>query len=153
MKNPEISAEASAESFDFGLLEEEFDINAAFQGAMCDVLTDEELALEEKVRRMEVIVSEGTSDVYRGFVDFQAQVAQMHMICGEDHALRQAVMGSEMLSGFMEQHGPNDGHGHPNDAKPHGKKEDSDDEDEDEDEDESGANKGKKPLFFLLVKI
>ena len=55
--------------FDFGM---DFDINAAFQDAMQEVATSTELALEEKVRRMEVIVTEGSSEVYQVFSFYTA---------------------------------------------------------------------------------
>jgi hypothetical protein len=90
----------------------DFDINAAFQEAIVGVATDKELALDEKVRRMELIVNEGASEVYRGFVDFRAMAAQMEMVCNHDHALNQSLQGSETLSGFMDGHKGEDGHDH-----------------------------------------
>lgn len=81
----------------------DFDINAAFQEAMYGVATDAELALEEKVRRMEVIVSEGTSELYRDFVDFTEMAAQMEWICNEDHELHHSMQGSDMLADFMDR--------------------------------------------------
>lgn len=104
------------EIHDFSLeafgMSEEFDINAAFQEAIHGVANDNELALEEKVRRMEVIVSEGTSEVYRNFVDFRAMAAQMEMICNHDHAFRQSLQSNEALSGFLDSHKADDGHNH-----------------------------------------
>lgn len=101
---------------DFGMetfgMSEDFDINAAFQEAIQGVASDSELALEEKVRRMEVIVSEGTSDVYRDFVDFRQMAAQMEMMCNHDHALNQSMQGSDTLLGFMDSHKADDGHNH-----------------------------------------
>ncbi len=95
----------------------EFDINAAFQEAVTGVVGDVELALEEKVRRMESIVSEGTSEVYRNFVDFRAMAAQMKMLCSHDHALSQSIQGSEMLSSFLDSYKADDGHNHTDDDK------------------------------------
>lgn len=93
---------------DFGMLafsmDEDFDINAAFQEAIVGVASDTELALEEKVRRMQVIVDEGTSQAYRDFVDFRAMAAQMEMMCDHDHALGQSVRNSDTLSSFMDGH-------------------------------------------------
>lgn len=110
--NP-VEAPRFEETPDFGmeLAMGEFDINAAFQEAMQGVAGDTELALEEKVRRMEAIVSEGTSDVYRDFVDFRAMASQMEMMCNHDHALHQSMQNSETLSGFMDSH-TDDGHDH-----------------------------------------
>lgn len=89
-----------------------FDINAAFQEAITDVASDAELALDEKVRRMEVIVSEGASDLYRDFVDFSAMAAQMAMMCAHDHAFGQLAQTSETLSGLMAAYTKDDGHHH-----------------------------------------
>ncbi len=101
---------------DFGMeafgMSDNFDINAAFQEAILGVTSDAELALEEKVRRMEVIVSEGTSQVYRDFVDFRLMAAQMEMMCNHDHAFNQSMQASETLSGFMDSHKADDGHNH-----------------------------------------
>lgn len=83
---------------------DDFDINAAFQEAMQEVASSEELALDEKVRRMEVIVAEGTSEVYREFVDFSAMAAQMEMMCSHDHQFNESIQGSEALSGFMNSY-------------------------------------------------
>jgi hypothetical protein len=106
----------------------DFDINAAFQEAIHGVATDTEIALEEKVRRMEVIVSEGTSEVYRDFVDFRSMGAQVEMFCNHDHAFNQATQGSETLSSFMDGH-KEDGHNHGNDTHDkHGHKKGDDDE-------------------------
>lgn len=88
-----------------------FDINAAFQSAMQEVASDEELALEEKVRRMEVIITEGVSDEYRDFVDFRAMAAHMEMMCSHDHTLSESIQGSETLAGFMDRY-KDDGRGY-----------------------------------------
>ena len=104
---------------DFGMesfgMTEEFDINAAFQEAIVGVASDTELALEEKVRRMEVIVSEGTSEVYRDFVDFRQMAAQIEMMCNHDHILSQSMQSNDTLSNFMDSHNADDGHNHKND--------------------------------------
>lgn len=93
-----------------------FDINAAFQGAIANVASDQQLALDEKVRRMEVIVSEGTSEVYRDFVDFRTMAAYMAMMCNHDHAFNQSLQGSRALSSFMDNHKVGDGLDHANDS-------------------------------------
>ncbi len=128
---------------DFGLeafgMSEDFDINAAFQEAIQGVASDTELALEEKVRRMEVIVSEGTSEVYRDFVDFRQMAAQMEMMCSHDHAFNQSMQGNDTLSGFMDSHKADDGHGHGSD-KTHNHK----DDDEYEIDPKTGKKKKKK---------
>lgn len=108
-----------------------FDINAAFQGAISDVATDDELALDEKVRRMEVIVSEGTSEVYRDFVDFRQMAAVMEMMCNHDHTLNQLMQGNNTLFGFMDSHKADDGHNHGDSL--HGKDDDDDDDEYDTD--------------------
>jgi hypothetical protein len=90
----------------------EFDMNAAFQDAMQGVATDAELTLDEKVQRMEVIVSEGTSDVYRDFVDFQQMAAQMEMFCNHDEVLGQAARESDTLFGFMSSYASDALHDH-----------------------------------------
>lgn len=101
---------------DFGMeafgMSEDFDINAAFQEAITGVASDTELALEEKVRRMEIIVSEGTSEVYRDFVDFRQIAAQMEMMCNHDHALNQYMQGNDALSNFMNSHKADGEHNH-----------------------------------------
>lgn len=87
-----------------------FDIDAAFQEAVTGIANDDELALDEKVRRMEVIVREGTSDVYRDFVNFRQIAAQMEMMCNHDHAFRQSMETSDTLTSFMSGHKYGDGH-------------------------------------------
>jgi len=103
---------------DFGMeafgMSEDFDINAAFQEAIKGVANDIELALDEKVRRMEVILSEGKSEVYREFVDFRQMAAQMEMMCNHDHSLNQSMQGNNTLSSFMDTHKADGGHDHGN---------------------------------------
>lgn len=127
----------------------EFDINAAFQEAITGVASDAELALEEKVRRMEVIVSEGTSEVYRNFVDFRQMAAQMQMMCTHDHALNKSMTGSDVLSSFMDSN-LDDGHGHGDSL--HSKHNHNKDDDDDEIDPKTGKKKKKKSykgwLFF-----
>lgn len=89
-----------------------FDMNAAFQDAMHGVATDAELALDEKVRRMEVIVSEGTSEVYREFIDFQQMAMHMEMMCNHDDLFGQAAQSSDTLSSFMSTYASDDHHDH-----------------------------------------
>lgn len=138
---------------DFGMeafgMSEDFDINAAFQEAMYGVATDTELALEEKVRRMEVIVSEGTSEVYRDFVDFRSMAAQMEMMCNHDHALNQSMQGSDTLSGFMDSHKEDDGHNHGSNLHDkHSKK----DDDEYEIDPKTGKKRKKRSWFGMLLR-
>ena len=118
---------------DFGMeafgISDDFDINAAFQEAIAGVASDTELAMEEKVRRMEVIVSEGASEVYRDFVDFREMVAQMEMMCSHDHAYNLSSQASETLSDFMDSHKADDGHSHGDNLdNKHNLKEDDDSE-------------------------
>lgn len=112
MRSPELAplATGPVPEMDFGM--EGFDINEMFHEALSGVATDEELALDEKVLRMEVIVSEGTSEVYRDFVDFRQLASQMEMICTHDHALGQSIQDSDTLGGFMGAFADDDGHGH-----------------------------------------
>ncbi len=102
-----------------------FDINTAFLEAVSGVASDTELALEEKVRRMEVIVSEGTSEIYRDFVDFRVMAAQIEMMCSHDHALGQSIQGNETLSTFIDSHRPDEMHSHT--ANPQDRHKDKDD--------------------------
>lgn len=127
MNSPE-----QAPQFDFDM--SNFDINAAFQEAITGVASDTELALEEKVRRMETIVSEGTSEVYRGFVDLRSMAARIH-----DHASCQSVQGSEILAGFVDNYKPDEKHDHIN--TPSSK---NNHEDKDDDEYEIDPKTGKK---------
>lgn len=131
------------EAFDFGELEADFDINAAFQEAMLGVATDEELVLEEKVRRMEVIINESNSEVYRDFVDFRLMAAQMELFCNHDHALNQATQGNEIISSFMDSHKDNNGHNHGSSYGKHTKK-----EDDDEIDPKTGKKKKKRYSWF-----
>lgn len=142
---------------DFGMeafgMSEDFDINAAFQEAIQGVVSDTELALEEKVRRMEVIVSEGTSEVYRDFVDFRQMAAQMEMMCNHDHALNQSMQGNDTLSSFMDSHKADDGHNHGEDL--HGKHKHKED-DEYEIDPITGKKtnkKKKKPSGWLSILV
>ena len=83
---------------DLGL---DFDINAAFEGALSDVQENEELQLEEKIFRMETIVTEANSDIYRDFVDFQSMASQIQMMCDHDHTFASQVETSDTLSNFI----------------------------------------------------
>lgn len=92
-----------------------FDVDAAFQEATQEVLSNAELAIDEKVRRMEVILSQSASEAYREFVDFRSLAAQMQMACAHDHSFGQAAEGSETLGGFLQATSNADelqGHGH-----------------------------------------
>lgn len=100
---------------DFGMENEAFDVHAAFEEALRDVVNDTELALDEKVRRMEFIVHEGASEVYRDFVDFRQMAAHIQMMCTHDHSLQQSLSVSETLTSFIEEFGgSHDGHDHDN---------------------------------------
>ena len=129
-KQPKIPVEENAM---FGM-ELEFDLNAAFQGAISGVASDAELALDEKVRRMEVIINEGNSDTYRDFVDFRQIASQMQMICSHDHALGQMMNANDSLSSILGKHDDNDGHNHSSHSH---------DEDEDDDDDSDKKKKSK----------
>ncbi len=114
MRNPEAREELHRAD-DLGLDLGDFDINQAFQSAMSDVATNKDTDLDEKIRRMEVIISEGTSELYSDFVDFRAMANQMQMMCNHDHNLQSMMNSSESLSGFMGEHSDHDGHNHGND--------------------------------------
>ena len=129
-KRPEASVEENAI---FGM-ELDFDLNAAFQGAISGVASDAELALDEKVRRMEVIINEGNSDTYRDFVDFRQIASQMQMICSHDHALGQMMNANDSLSSILGKHDDNDGHNHSSHSH---------DEDDDDDDDSDKKKKSK----------
>lgn len=119
---------------DFGMVD--FDINEAFQLALHDVVNDKALALDEKVRRMEVIVSEGTSNLYREFVDFRILASQIEIYCNHEHDLYQMSVENELLANLLSSHSSEYGHGH------HG--EDGPSEDDDEDEVDKKNKKAKK---------
>jgi|GEM_PF-6262811 len=89
-----------------------FNLNAAFQSALADIVEDEALMLEQKVQRIEAVITESASDLYREFVDFRALAAQVELFCTHDHGLRQAVTSSEVLSGFLGGHADHDEHEH-----------------------------------------
>lgn len=127
----------------------DFDINAAFQEAIAGVANDSELALEEKVRRMEVIIGEGTSEVYRDFVDFRQMAAQMEMACNHDHSLNQSMQGSDMVSGFMNSHKADDGHNHNNAQTSYSKN--SGDDSEIDEKTGKKSKKKRRSWFSLLI--
>lgn len=131
--------------FDMELDMGEFDINAAFQEAIAGVASDTELALDEKVRRMEVIVSEGKSEVYRDFVDFRQMAAQMEMMCNHNHAFSQSIQGNETLSGFMDLYQFDDEHDHDDDD------EDNEDDDEYVIDPKTGKKTKKRYNWFSLL--
>jgi hypothetical protein len=76
------------------------------------VASDVELALDEKVRRMETIVSTGASETYRNFIDFRQMAAQIEMMCNHDHELSSSMQGNAALSSFMESFTHSNGHDH-----------------------------------------
>lgn len=133
MASPEHAPINFDNEFDFGL--DDFDINAAFQDALTGVATAEDLANDEKVVCMEVLIAEGTSEAYRDFVDMRAMAAQIEMICNHDHALNEAMGGSESLMGFRDEHTAEDGHTHSHEHKP------NEDDDDDDEEDKNGKKK------------
>ena len=140
-KQPKIPVEENAM---FGM-ELEFDLNAAFQGAISGVASDAELALDEKVRRMEVIINEGNSDTYRDFVDFRQIASQMQMICSHDHALGQMMNANDSLSSILGKHDDNDGHNHSS----HSHDEDEDDDDDSDKKKKSKSSKRRGWLSFF----
>lgn len=81
-----------------------FDLDEAFQGAMSDVANDFEASLDDKIRRMENIVTEGSSEIYRDFVDFRVLASQIQMMCGHNHEMNASIQTNEVLSGFMAEH-------------------------------------------------
>lgn len=101
-----------------------FDINAAFQGALYDIASDAELELTEKVRRMETVIQQGISAVYRDFIDFRAMATQIELACSHDHMLPETALGGTMIDGFLNIYASNDGHEHHD----HDLDDDSDDE-------------------------
>lgn len=127
-------------SIDLGM--EDFDLNMAFQDAMTSVATSNELALDDKIRRMEVIISEGTSDVYRDFVDLRMIAAQMEMFCNHDHALNHAMEANGLLSSFMGEHKEHGNHSHTHEDK-------LKDNDETEIDPKTGKKKKKKRWTFF----
>jgi hypothetical protein len=112
MSSAELMPTATPE-FDFG----DFDLDAAFQEAVHGVASDAELALEEKIRRMETIITEGTSDLYRDFVDLRQMAAQLELFCAHDHALGESMQTNETISTFMNTHRDDD-HDHGDQAHP-----------------------------------
>lgn len=78
------------------------DINQAFHEAAHGVITDQEIALNEKVARVENILEEASSDFYREFVDLRSMAAQIEMFCNQDHGLENALSASETVSNFMK---------------------------------------------------
>lgn len=96
---------------DFGL--DDFDFNAAFQESVTNVVTNEELLLEEKIKRIDVIMAEAKSSLYQEFVDFNAlaatAAAQMEHLCGGDDE-HQAAKQSDAASQFAKE----DDHEHHN---------------------------------------
>lgn len=89
---------------DFGM--ENFDVDAAFQGAIADVVTDTELLLNEKVLRIERVIEDANSDFYQGFVDLRNMAARIEMFCNHDHTLQSALESSESVSNFLNEHTP-----------------------------------------------
>jgi hypothetical protein len=142
-KRPEASVE---ENGIFGM-ELEFDLNAAFQGAISGIASDDELALDEKVRRMEAIINEGNSDTYRDFVDFRQIASQMQMICSHDHALGQMMNSNDSLSSVLGKHDDNDGHNHSSH-----KHDDEEDDDDDSDKKKKSKSLKKRGWFSYFAK-
>ena len=142
-KQPKVPVEENAM---FGM-ELDFDLNAAFQGAISGVASDADLALDEKIRRMESIINEGTSETYRDFVDFRQIASQMQMICSHDHALGQMMKSNDSLSSILGKHDDNDGHNHSS----HSHDED-DDEDDDSDKKKKSKSLKKRGWFSYFAK-
>lgn len=97
-----INTEQSLE-FDPFALDISFDINAAFQEAAADVLSDEALELEERVSRVQTILSEAQSDTYEAFVDFRMLATQVEMFCNHDHAFRESFSQNSPKETFSHQ--------------------------------------------------
>lgn len=130
------------EDFDFSLNIDDFDVNAAFQDALTGVVSDEELALTEKVRRVETIINTGNSEIYRDFIDFRGMASQIEMICNHDHALQGALSSNETVNGFMDTH-----HHDSEKTRDHGHDEHDDDKDK-----KKKKSKKKKFLGWFRLK-
>lgn len=106
-------------------LEGVFDIAAAYAGAISDVATNEELKLNEKIQRIEAIALDASSQFHQDFMTFRSVAgviaAEVAMQCTHNHSLQQEVQDNDLLSDFMGEHKPKDGHNHAKD-------EDDDDE-------------------------
>lgn len=132
------------QSPDFGMefeMEGDFDIHAAFQEAITDIATNDEIELEEKIRRMEVVISEGSSEVYRDFIDFRMIAAQVEMFCMHAHGLDQSIRSSETLSSLIDAHKNHDDHDH------HDSHKDRSLDEEDEEIDPKTGKKKKRGWF------
>ena len=143
-KQPKIPVEENAM---FGM-ELDFDLNAAFQGAISGIASDADLALDEKVRRMESIINEGNSETYRDFIDFRQIASQMQMICSHDHALGQMINSNDSLSSVIGKHDDNDGHNHSS----HTHHEEEDDDDDDSDKKKKSKSLKKRGWFSYFAK-
>lgn len=84
-------------------LEQELDLDAAFQGAMNDVLSDEALRLEEQVEAMEAIILEANSELYYDLVDFQAMATQIEFYCNHNHELEHMLHENETMGSFLDE--------------------------------------------------
>ena len=119
--------------------------NAIF-GMEFDFDSDADLALDEKVRRMEVIINEGNSDTYRDFVDFRQIASQMQMICSHDHALGQMMNANDSLSSILGKHDDNDGHNHTSHSH------DEDDDDDDNNKKKKSKSSKRRGWFSYFAK-
>ena len=146
-KQPKVLVEENAM---FGM-ELDFDLNAAFQGAISGIASDADLALDEKVRRMEVIINEGNSDTYRDFVDFRQIASQMQMICSHDHALGQMMNANDSLSSILGKHDDNDGHNHSSHTH-HEEEEENDDDDDDNNKKKKSKSSKRRGWFSYFAK-
>jgi hypothetical protein len=86
----------------------EFDVQAAFMGAVSDIVSNEILSLDEKFARTEFLMGQARSDVYRDLVDVQA-IANMAMECASH---MHGQIGAEMFSGLFKPDNHDDAHHH-----------------------------------------
>lgn len=103
---------AELSEFDPFALDISFDINTAFQEAAASVLSDEAIALEERVSRIQTILTEAKSDTYEAFVDFRMLAAQVEMFCSHDHAFRESFSQNSPESTSLYRHDPHEDHHH-----------------------------------------
>lgn len=92
----------STDITDFTFEIEGFDINQAFQVAFSGVISDEELALQDKVLRMEFILAEASNELYHEFIDFRTMAEQVEFFCNHNHDAEQLVHDSEDLSSLID---------------------------------------------------
>ena len=116
-----VHAQPDIESFELDDLEG-FDIAGAVMGAMHDTLSDEAIALNEKVVRFEQQLEQATSVFALGFRELQEMAAMVELFCAHDHELGDALTSSETVSSFLTTFTSEDEHDHTDDHKGKGRK-------------------------------